>query len=110
MSLTHLYPKWRQADDLPVFRTISGPARVIDGDRTLTFHDVRREWRTQFRACPRVDYVEGVKLTWRIFELPDGDDWSDGARCPCGEMIETTEWLLGELVDACNLHIKQAHR
>jgi hypothetical protein len=98
MTLVHRYPKWRQADDLPVYRTLLGPTRIIDGERTLILHDERREYRTQWQPMAGVDFADN-EFSLDLFEMYDNEG---GAQCPCGDQIGASD--VGELLDNIQSH------
>lgn len=109
MTLQRVYPVWRRASDLPVYQSMGRRPVQYKLPNGVWLTDPKRthEPFTEFHAWRGRDYVEGVKLTWRLFDVSDIENRS-AAVCPCGDAIYAgTE--LGELVDDCERHIREVH-
>lgn len=105
MSTDNIFEVWRHAGDLPVFRTLLGPTRIVTGDTTITLHDVRREFRTQWRPMAGVDYSDAI-LDLACFEFVWDAEFG-GAQCPCGDHIGAADVL--ELLESIREHCDRRH-
>lgn len=101
MTMVNTFRKWRYAEDLPVFRTLLGPTRVVRGDVVLTLHDAPREFRTQWHPQEGADFTD-ADFALDLFALLCDDQGSPGAVCPCGDELPGGD--AGELLRAIYQH------
>lgn len=86
MSMDGLYPKWRYAEDLPIFRTMGGPKRVQIREAGVVVRELigpeQVTWSTPFRAWAGTDYTDRI-FSLDVFTI---DGYGD-VTCPCGEVL-----------------------
>jgi hypothetical protein len=105
VSIDNVFDVWRYAGDLPVFRTLLGPTRIVKGDTAITLHDVRHEFRTQWHPIAGVDYSDAI-LDLACFEFA-ADDEGSAVQCPCGDAIGAADVL--ELLESIREHCDRRH-
>lgn len=105
MSTDNVFDLWQYAYVMPVFRALGGARRLVRGGVTLTLHDERVEWLTQWWPMAGVDYVDAV-FDLACFDLT-GDDHGSVCRCPCGDYIVAAD--VSELLDNIREHCDKKH-
>lgn len=105
MTLAHRFLVWRRAADLPVYRSLLGPSRMMlrraDGDVITVTGPGQVTWLTQFHPWADRDYADR-EFTLDVFRSGD-EGYALNVTCPCGEDLfgDDVGDLLREIYKHC---------